>query len=270
MRFDNSKIQFSKFDVSRRITLPVELSEDLAYLMGFHLGDGHMRQYIRSFGALESTIFYDGHSINEYSHYKQNICPLIKRLFNYRCKIKIIKDRNNLRIIIGSRTIVDFMHLQCGIPLGPKMNINIPGIIKNADIRIKRAFLRGLADTDFSLTFKKRVKTGYYPVIDFQTNCKSLHEDTKSLLIDLDFKIVHNYRISKRYSKLHDSYYIQISGRNQLKKWMNEVGFSSPNHITRYLVWKKLGYLPTGTNILKRLDMLKEKTPSMRLELMTL
>ena len=45
MEFDNSKIQFSNIDVSRGITLPTELDEYLAYLIGFHLGDGHMRQY---------------------------------------------------------------------------------------------------------------------------------------------------------------------------------------------------------------------------------
>lgn len=257
MMFDNSKIQFSKIDIGREITLPVELDKDLAYLMGFHLGDGHMRQYKRLFGV-ESTIFYDGHSINEYSHYEQNICPLIKRLFNYKCKINIRKDSNNLNIIIGSRAIVDFMHLQCKLPLGPKTNANIPDIIKSASVKIKCVFLRGLADTDFSLTFKKRTKTDDYPVINFQTGCKSLYEDAKNLLTELGFKIVHNYRKSYRYDKVHDSYYIQISGRNQLKKWMNEVGFTSQNHITRYLVWKKLGYLPAGTNILKRLEILGE------------
>ena len=265
MEFDNINIEFSKFDIYRGITLPNELNEDLAYLIGFHLGDGHMRQYKRPFG-IESTIFYDGHSINEYSHYENYICPLIKRLFNYSCKINVRKDSNNLNVIIGSRAIVNFMHLQCKLPLGPKTNASIPDIIKTADIRIKCAFLRGLADTDFSLTFKKRVKTDYYPVINFQTGCKSLYEDTKNLLTELGFRVVHNYVKSHRYDKVHDAYYIQISGRNQLKKWMKKVGFASPNHMTRYLVWKKLGYLPVGTNILKRLEILKE-APSVRLEL---
>ena len=261
MKFENSKIRFSKIDISRGITLPKELDENLAYLLGFHLGDGHMRQYTRSFGTLESTIFYDGHSINEFQHYEINICPLIKKLFNYKCKIVIRRNSNNLRVIIGSRAIVDFMHLQCGLPLGSKDNATIPKIIKNSNVKIKRAFLRGLADTDFSLTFKKRVKTDYYPVITFQTSCKSLYKNTKELLINLGFRIVHNYRKSYRYDKVHDSYYIQISGRSQLKKWIKEVGFSSPNHMTRFLVWRKWGHLPVGTNILKRLEMLEEKRP---------
>jgi len=167
MKFDNSKIGFSKIDIGREITLPHQLNEDLAYLLGFHLGDGHMRQYKRGPNWIESTIFYDGHSINEYLHYEDNICPLIKRLFNYKCKIDIRKNSNNLRIIIGSRAIVNFMHSQCGLPLGSKEDSGVPIIIKNSDVKIKRAFLRGFADTDFSLTFKKRVKISYYPVIDF-------------------------------------------------------------------------------------------------------
>ena len=266
MKFDNSKIQFSNMDVYRGITLPKELDQNLAYLVGFHLGDGHMRQYTRSFGALESTIFYDGHSINEYSHYEHYLCPLIKRLFNYKCKIKVIKNSNSLRVIIGSKAIVNFMHIQCNLPLGPKTNARIPDIIKNTNVKLKCVFLKGLADTDFSLTFKKRTKTVDYPVINFQTNCKSLHEDTKNLLVELGFRVVHNYVKSNRYGKVHDAYYIQISGKDQLKKWIKDVDFLSPNHVTRYLVWKKFGYLPVGTDILERLEMLKE-TPSGRLEL---
>jgi len=91
----------------------------------------------------------------------------------------------------------------------------------------------------------------------FQTGYPSLHNDVKNLLIDLGFRIVYNYRNRLRYDKTHDSYYVQISGRNQLEKWMKEIGFSSQNHITRYLVWKKLGYLPVGTDIVKRLEILK-------------
>ena len=98
----------------------------------------------------------------------------------------------------------------------------------------------------------------HYPVIDFQTYSKTLHEDTKELLKELRFRIVYNHRKSHRYVKKYDSYYIQISGRNQLNKWMKEVGFNSSNHTTRYLVWKKIGYLPIGTNIKDRYKMLKK------------
>ena len=53
---------------------------------------------------------------------------------------------------------------------------------------------------------------------------------------------------------------------NKVSGEIKDVDFLSPNHVTRYLVWKKFGYLPVGTDILERLEMLKE-TPSGRLEL---
>ncbi len=258
MKFDNKNITFSKIDLYRGITLPSELNEDLAYLLGFHLGDGHMRQYIRSFGSLESSIFYDGHSINEYSHYEQYLCPLIRRLFNYICKIEVRKNSNNLRVCIGSRAIVDFLHIQCGLPLGPKDNAGIPSIIKNANKNLQCAFLRGLVDTDGSVVFKGgRGTQRYYPTIDFQMKSKTLIGDLSSMLKSLGFSFHFGSRLKKRYEKAHFSHYIQINGIRYFKMWEEMIGFSSQNHLTRIQVWKKLGYLPPRTTILDRIELLQ-------------
>ena len=258
MKFDNSKIQFSKFDIHRGINLPKHLNEELAYLVGFHLGDGHMRQYRRSFGSIESTIFYDGHSINEYSHYEHYVCPLIKQLFNYKCKIKVRKNSNNLTVIIGSRAIVDFMHLQCNLPLGPKTNACIPEIIKNANIKIKCAFLMGLADTDGSIVFKRKDnKYNDYPMIDFQMKSQHLIKDMAEMLRELGFNLHSSSRIKKRYEVEHESHYIQLNGTKTLRKWMKLIGFTSPNHLTKIQVWEKYGHLPPRTNIIDRIKMLE-------------
>ena len=53
---------------------------------------------------------------------------------------------------------------------------------------------------------------------------------------------------------VYDGYYLQISGRDQLNKWLKEIGFYSFNHITRYKLWKKLGRFPPGLNINDRLS----------------
>jgi hypothetical protein len=96
-------------------------------------------------------------------------------------------------------------------------------------------------------------------VIFFQTNSVSLHADTKRLLRSLGFRIVGNYRKNMRYDVGYDSYYIQISGRDQLQKWMREVGFTSFNHLTRYQLWKKLGHFPPGLNINERYSLLNKE-----------
>ncbi len=255
MKFDLSDVEFSRNDINGEIKIPKFLDSKLAYLMGIQIGDGFLKKMVRG-TSTDYCIMYDGHGINEFKWYNLYLKKLLKDLFNKEVNV-LISCRKSVQIRFRSKAIFIFLHQNCGILESPKTNIRIPKIIISSNQAIKRSFLRGLADTDFSLTFKKRIKKNYYPVIDFQTNCKSLHEDTKKLLVSLGFKIVYNYRKSHRYNKVHDSYYIQISGRDQLKKWMREIGFESPNHITRYLVWKKLGYLPVGTNIIQRNRILK-------------
>ena len=259
MKFDNKRITFSKKDLYRRIALPKELNEDLAYLLGFHLGDGHMRQCRRRSGAIESAIFYDGHSINEYPHYREFICPLIRRLFNYEWRIDIRKNSNNLRIMIGSRAIVDFLHLLCGLPIGPKTDASIPEVVLNANKEIKCAFLRGLVDTDGSLVFKnKKGDKVQYPTIDFQMSNRRLIEDIAKMLKELGFSFHSGSRMKNRYERLHESHYIQINGKKSLEKWMSCIGFSSSNHLTKLQVWEKFKYLQPRTSILDRMKMLEE------------
>lgn len=65
-------------------------------------------------------------------------------------------------------------------------------------------------------------------------------------------------RFRKRLNKNYISYQIEICGKNNLKQWMKNIGFSSYNSLTRYLVWKKLGYLQPQTNLIDRLNILKK------------
>jgi intein/homing endonuclease len=257
MKFDLSNVSFSRNDVNWNIKLPKKLNPDLAYLIGVQIGDGCLRKGSRKQNkSVEYSMGYDGHHINDREWYELILKNLIKKLFNKDVKLRS-SNKGTVTIRFRSKAIFTFLNKVCNISESPKTNIKIPNIIFNSDEEIKRAFLRGLADTDFSLTFKRREKKAYYPVIDFQTNSKSLHKDTKKLVQGLGFRAVAHYRKSVRYEKVHDSYYIQISGRDQLKKWMEEVNPASFNHITRYLLWKKFGSFPPGLNINERRTMLR-------------
>jgi hypothetical protein len=273
MKFDLSKIVMSKNDERLNIKLPQYLNSDLAYLMGVQIGDGCLRNPRQR--KSQYMISYDGHSINDRYWQAVVLKPLIKKLFNKDVKIRFT-TKGTVNIKFHSKAIFTFLTKVCVISESPKRNIRIPDYIFSSSEAVKRSLLRGLADTDFSLTFKPRTKTTNYPVIFFQTYSQSLHVDTKNLLQALGFRVRGNYRKSSRYGKVHDSYYIQISGRDQLNKWLKEVGFYSFNHITRYELWKKLGSFPSGLNINERLEMLKEEgtnkgpyTPPARLELAT-
>jgi len=41
---------------------------------------------------------------------------------------------------------------------------------------------------------------------------------------------------------------------------MNEIGFTSYNQLTKYQVWKKQGYLNSGTNINDQINILNKRS----------
>ena len=50
----------------------------------------------------------------------------------------------------------------------------------------------------------------------------------------------------------------EISGKENLYRWFQIIGQQNPVHITKYLVWKKLGYCPKKKTVYERLELLKD------------
>ena len=254
MKFDLTKVEYSRNDIRHGIKIPEYLTPELAYFLGFHVGDGYMK-IVRRGLTVDYRLSYDGHHINEYSCYQQFLKPLIKNLFNKEVPVVRTK-KGTVNISFYSKAILTFFHYCCEISFSPKRNIDIPNIIKNSSLNMKANFLRGLADTDFSLSFKK---DGKYPTINHGTYSKTLHESVKCLLVELGITyFAATYHRERKGTKLI-TYHIDINGKKNLKQWMELIGFSSYNTITRYLVWSEVGKLSPGTNIYDRIKILEER-----------
>ena len=253
-KFDLSKVEFSNNDLKLGIKVPEYLTEDLAYFLGFHVGDGSMN-ILRRKNTVDYRLGYDGHKINEKKWYEDFIIPLIKRLFNKELSIHET-TKGTVRVLFRSKKVLTFLHYICDIPLGPKKYITVPKIILESTEKIKANFLRGIADTDFSICFKK---SGKYPVITHGTYSETLHNSLKMLISDLGFNYYSaSFKRERKCTKLI-TYRIDINGRRSLNKWMELVGFSSYNAYTRYLVWKETGNLPPKTDINDRMKILIER-----------
>jgi len=234
MKFDLSAITLSKADIRRRIRLPSSLNADLAELIGIIIGDGHLefRNRIdkkgRSFTS--SAIIISG-NLKEKS-YMCFVMDLFKRVFNCHSKLTKENGRNALRICIYSLTMVQYLNKICQIPVGKKShNVSIPSIIKTASHKEKCSFLRGLADTDFSLTFKNKSKAGHsYPVIRAAFKSKFLVQDLENLYTYLNFKFCTVYN-EKGFDKRIDNFYtihcIYLNGMVNFLAWHKDIGFSN-------------------------------------------
>lgn len=230
-KFDTTKIPRSRNDTKFGIKLPERLTENLAYFLGVHMGDGHMN-VIRRGTTVDYYITYHGHIIEEFRWYEEYLKPLIHQLFNKQVMPKPT-TRGTVKIEFRSKAIVSFLQQICDLPLGAKKNFGIPSLITHAPRRYQFAFLRGLADTDFSMVWRKREKTDAYPVLWYETSSINLRDGVWEMLQSLGLKMSQGTRYRTRNGTDLQSYYIQISGRVSLDIWLHHIGTSSYNHLKR-------------------------------------
>jgi len=187
----------------------------------------------------------------------------------------LYEDEHLRRTNISSKAIVTFL-IESEMHYGNKMNSTklVPDIISNAKNDIKAAFLRGLADTDFSLTFKKRktVKCPYhfYPSIVANFGNESLAHDAISLIKSLGIYASSCRTGVKRNGKTFLGYSVSVVGKRNLQKWMETICFNNYKHTTKYDIWDTYGFCPPYTTLKQRndilegnIDLLKEYVVSM-------
>ena len=253
MEFDLSKIEFSWQDLRNKVKIPKKISNNLIYLVGIHMGDGNLH-HCKS--TRTYTASYYGHLIDEDEFYQSYISSIIENLFNKKTKTykDFRKGHSYLKIYVRSKAIFTFLSKIAKLPIGSKSNLGMPNYIINLDLNLKKYFIKGLSDTEFCLTFKKRHKTKhYYPVIEYGTSSNKLAKETSELLEDFGFKLTRLFNYpTKRNGKDLTTNQININGVENLEKWMREIGFNSQKHMTKYLIWKKYGFCPPYTNILQR------------------
>tara|TARA_Y100000034_G_scaffold87663_1_gene105126 strand:+ start:327 stop:1064 length:738 start_codon:yes stop_codon:yes gene_type:complete len=232
----------------------IKITTEIAELCGIITGDGHLSRYI-SKKRTDYRLDIAGNKTEEieYFHF---ISSLFKKVF--KIDLKFREEEEYSRLYLSSKKILEFFE-GIGLIVGKKSRIaRIPDIIlQNNELSLH--FLRGLADTDFSVNFRKgKKKINCYPRIVGSSASEKLLDDV-SMILD---KIQISYYRQKVFKKNNfgNFYYyrLEINGNKNFSKWMNHIGFSNPKHLTKILVWKKLGYCPPYTTIKERYAILKE------------
>ncbi len=265
MEFDLTKVKFSICDIKRDIRLSKEMSKELAELIGIITGDGHVGIYKKCDGRNKHPIVICGHKTEDLDYYRDYLNNLFKKLFNVELKLRFSNQENTLYATIDSMCIAYFFYYSVGLPIGNKVSrTTIPKCIQESETEIKTAFIRGLADTDSSISFKKGSREmNCYPTISIKQKSKQIIEDLSEALSVLGFTMCTEYDIIDNDKRGFTSigHRIYISGKPNLEKWMNMIGFSNPKHLTKYFVWKKYGYCKPYSTLEERKFLLKEMSP---------
>lgn len=258
MKIDNSVIEFSRADISQNVKLPLELTPSLAEIVGVILGDGHIAFGKKYKNSVSYTLFISGSASEDTDYYKDSFNPMFFNLFNKPLRISF--NRNNELIVrLYSKSITKFF-VNLGIGSGRKVDNNyIPEIILNSDNEIKSSFLRGVFDTDGSISFKKDYWEKHsHPIIKVAMKSDRFISQLKNLLENLNFKVIfykEDY-FDKRFFKNSVRYTIELAGKKNLKNFLSLIDFRNPRHLTKVAIWKKFGFCPPKTTLEQRKNIL--------------
>jgi len=242
-------MKVNKIDFQKKLK---KLSEEelIAYETGVHLGDGSL-VYDKKHRTYR--VEYSGDAKNDKLFYTQFLPVIIKKLYKYEPKIYFKKNENTVIVVINSKRIVE-QKINLGLPIGKKITLReIPQFIRKNE-NLTSHFIRGLADADFSVTFKKS-KNGTYTElrIEYFTNNYALAKFVVSSLRSMRFKC--SFEESLRHEK-HKEYRIRIYGKKHLQLWMQKIGFFNPKHLSKILFFEKYGYYIPHMTTQERLELL--------------
>lgn len=246
--FDISRITLSSKARIKNLHLPAMPSEELAYFCGLMAGDGHIS--IRTHKN-DYYLTIEGNPADERELYYRIVQPLVKRLFNIEVKPRMFQ--HTFGILIRSKALIQYLTDALMLPKNRKYDqLQIPLWIKN-DKRLVINYIRGLADTDFCLTLKKRhTSNPYYPVIIGCSESKKFINEIAEELQAFGLNVTKHYdyrypdpRLKKGY---YDHHRIYLYGHSELVNWMKIISFYSPKHLAKFRKWRESN---TGSKRLK-------------------
>lgn len=218
-----------------KIRIPIAITPDRAYLIGVFAGDGSIG-YRKD--KKEYSLKCVGNPLDEQEYYKEVISPRFAEAFGISPVMRHMDGGATFGFRIFSKSLILYLTEYIGLPLSPKYgSLVIPPLI-NSDDALLIPFLRGLFDTDGSISFKKRYrKYPYYPVISFSSKSESFTREVSECLKKFGFRVVEIYNYKMRDSRAKMGFTIinrlELNGRENLSKWLYKIGLDHPKNIKK-------------------------------------
>jgi len=260
MCIDNSSVGYSSRDVLSGVKLPDKLSPDLAEILGIILGDGHLdlKKYPKS---PHYVLNISGSLSEDYNYYIDEINPMFFQLFNKEFKF-VFQRENEFFARVSSKAIATFFK-NLGVKPGKKVDNNeIPDKIMNANDEIKKAFLRGVFDTEGSIAFKKNTK-GFHvgPTITLAMKSEKFVYQLRTILCSFNFNpaVYFEEFYDKRFNRTYRRHRLELPGKKNLAKFLEVINFRNPRHLTKIEIWNRFGFYPPRLVYQQRIDILNGK-----------
>lgn len=223
-----TRIERPSILLPKKINYP-EMSETLAEFIGICLGDGTLTPY---FIRISGDKRYD-------KKYFEHVSKIVHALFGISTSIFSEKARNTMYLQISSKLVCTYLNGTYGLPMGNKRNsIKVPDAIKGNE-KLEIAFLRGLVDTDGSVSRRGKQFTVQF-ISDYPGFLKDISQIGKHLGV---FTYLNGDETG-------------TNSWSRVVKYFALVGSSNPKHIIRF----SERYLHNRLIYLNELNELQEKS----------
>ena len=216
-------------------------------LVGVILGDGCIYHYPKN-GIYGLEISGNAEEDHEY------FLKISKFIENLIGKKPTITARNHklgraLKLMVYNKKFAEHLINEVGITC---KNKTFEGAIpdKLLDWNYSQHIIRGLFETDGSLYFSKVNGISSYPRVEIKTSSKVIASQIIKILEQKSFKP------HTRTNNSDSTIGIYVSGPLMLERWVQEIGFGSKKNLSKYLVWKKLGYYKPRISFNDRMNIL--------------
>jgi len=235
----------------------IVMDSNLAELLGAFIGDGWIEQSRKGF-------YITGHLLEDKEYYDSFLGPLFSKYF-HEVKPREFFYWHVYGISCYKKEVIEKC-IALGFQTGLKaLTAKMPQTVLDcSDLGVIKAILRGIFDTDGCFGCgKSRAKTSvewkrtyhYIPQITITSCSRILLTQSLTLLDKLSIrakirpKNIKGFRSNRN---VNNSYVLEVRRFNDVQKWFDIIGTNNPRHQTRYLVWRRYGFLPPRTNITQR------------------
>jgi len=226
---------------------------------GIHVGDGYLR--IKRGGSHGSNQYQvTVHALEDQLYLIGTVMPTIKAAYGLDRPGLYVNPRQTwISASYQSKDVALFKHEILGLPNGRKNNISIPEPIMS-DANLMKQFARELLSTDGLLGFYSAASNAIhkYPRIQIKLRAGPLIGEVASFLREeLGMSVSQRSELVAHEGwGISNQEILQISNSQDIETWREEIGFSNPSHISRFMVFENIGECKPRTCVVDRLSFL--------------
>ncbi|MBI5653062.1 MAG: hypothetical protein HZC40_21840 [Chloroflexi bacterium] len=200
---------------------PSVLDNDLAFFMGYLVGDG--------FVATQEDDHRVGVSVSHASYLMHEMPLLLERLFGVTIHTQQKPDDRSVTLVIDNRAVKEFLRLN-GLTKLRSREASVPLLIRQSPPEIVGEFLRGLFEADGSLS-------SGFP--NLTTASPRLVEETATLLIGLGVPArIRSVSPGVAHFGKNTIYHVRVSSTAGLNAWREKIGCDPRSRFAVSMAWE--------------------------------